>query len=141
MSVPGYKLSVEDVEAFREDGVVCLRGVFHAEAVEEIRTAVDAAMARPGPHALDFSADGSGRFFGDLFVWTRIPALRYLVVESGLGEIAGRLLGAERIQRRPRHLPRQRGKTDPSRRHRFLHRARALGPAKGALRRRPEGAI
>jgi ectoine hydroxylase-related dioxygenase (phytanoyl-CoA dioxygenase family) len=98
MTHPSYALTDAQIAAFQADGAVCLRAVFDAGEVAAIQAAVDEAMACPGPYALDFSGDGGGRFFGDVFVWTRIPALRELVVRSHLGEIAAKLMDARKVR-------------------------------------------
>ena len=115
MTESSYSLTDEQIAAFRADGALCLRGVFDAEEVSALQDAIDEAMRRPGPFAKDFSTDASGRFFGDVFVWTRIRELRALVVESRLGEIAGRLMGAERVRFLFDHLlVKEPGASDPT---------------------------
>ncbi len=55
--------SSEDIETYRRDGVVCLRGLVSAGWVERLRGAVDRVLATPAPHSkrLDDPAAG-GRF-------------------------------------------------------------------------------
>lgn len=60
-----------------------------------MREAVAAAMDAPGPNSREFGRPGEGRFFADVFVWTRQPELERVVVRSPLGEISGRLMGAK----------------------------------------------
>ncbi|MEQ8697000.1 MAG: phytanoyl-CoA dioxygenase family protein, partial [Bauldia litoralis] len=98
MTDPSYALTGAQVATFQADGAACLRAVFDAGEIAEIQAAVDEAMAHPGPHALDFSGNDEGRFFGDVFVWTRIPALREKVVNSHLGEIAAKLMDAREVR-------------------------------------------
>lgn len=83
---------------YERDGVVCLRAIFPLEWIDFLAGAVDEAMAKPGPHAEDYEAkNGSGRFFGDLELAERLPAFHRFVHESPAAEIAGRLMGASRI--------------------------------------------
>jgi hypothetical protein len=64
---------------------------FLAEAVEE-------AMASPGPNAEEYArAGGGGRFFGDLELAERLPKFRRFALESPAAEIAGRIMGATRV--------------------------------------------
>jgi len=98
MARHAYPLSNEQIEAFRADGAIRLPQVFDAAEVSALREAVGEAMRRPGPFAQDFAASGGGGFFADLFVWTRVPKLRELIVSARLGEIAGRLMGARQVR-------------------------------------------
>ena len=83
---------------YERDGVVCLRGIFPLEWIAFLSGAVDEAMANPGPHAEEYEGeDDSGRFFGDLELAERLPSFRRFVLESPAAEIAGRVMGASRI--------------------------------------------
>lgn len=85
-------------EDYEHDGVVCLRGIFPLEWIGFLAAAAEEAMANPGPHAEEYeNKNGSGRFFGDLELAGRLPSFRRFVHESPAAEIAGRLMGASRI--------------------------------------------
>jgi ectoine hydroxylase-related dioxygenase (phytanoyl-CoA dioxygenase family) len=59
---------------------------------------VEKAIASPGPHAEDYVArGGSGRFFGDIELSLRLPEFLRFVLESPAAEIAGRMMGASRV--------------------------------------------
>lgn len=92
MTRSAFRLNETDIEQFQRDGAICLRKVFDPDEVAAMQSAVAEAMAAPGPYALDFGDGKSGRFFGDVFVWTRQPALERIVVRSRLGEISGGLM-------------------------------------------------
>ena len=99
MAAPERRLPTEDeIAAYRDDGAVCLRGLF-ADWVEPLRRGVASNMAEPGPvateHRLD---DGRGRFFEDYCNWQRIPEYRDFVLDSPAAEVAARLMGARRVQ-------------------------------------------
>lgn len=82
-------------DAYERDGVVCLRGVFDAAWIEELRLGVEDAAAAPGPHAEVYTAPGEpGRFWGDLDLWQRLPRFRRFVLESPAAEIAARVMGS-----------------------------------------------
>lgn len=74
--------------AFAADGVICLRGLVDADAVELLRAATEAALA--GPAAL-FSA--SGRPLPDSFLWLTQPAVAELLLRAPIAAVAGALLG------------------------------------------------
>ena len=94
----GLPLGADAVDAFARDGAICLRGVFGTSAVAALCEAVAWSMDHPGPHAMDFAgATAEASFFGDVFVWTRHPAYRDLVINRRMAALAGELLGAERI--------------------------------------------
>lgn len=84
-------------EIYSSDGVVCLRGIFPLDWIDFMAEAVDAAMADPGPHAEEYERDGGGRFFGDLNLWKRHAEFRRFVFDSPAAEIAGRVMGATRV--------------------------------------------
>ena len=80
---------------FDRDGVVFLPGLFDAGEVEEMRAAVERAMASPGPLAADFSASpAKGKFYGEHFLWPRHEAFRRLAMHSPLPAIAAQLMGS-----------------------------------------------
>lgn len=90
-------LGQEEREAYDRDGVVLLRQAFDAGWVETLREATEQAMQAPGPHAEEYAKPGSGRFFGDLDLWTRNESFRRFVFDSPAAEIAGRAMGASRV--------------------------------------------
>ncbi len=95
---PLRTVTAAEREAYERDGVVCLRSIFPGEWLEFLASATEEAMANPGPHAEDYERDdGSGRFFGDLEMAGRLPSFRRFALESPAAEIAGRIMGATRI--------------------------------------------
>ena len=67
-------VSDEQVEAFRRDGAVCVRGAFTAEEVALVERGIERNLAEPSPRALVASRpDDPGRFFEDFCNWDRIP--------------------------------------------------------------------
>lgn len=98
MSSTSYPLTDKQISAYRQDGAICLRQVFDADEVEALRAGVDIAMSQPGPCATDFSDGKSGKFFADVFVWTRVSQLRDLALSERIGEIAGRLMDAREVR-------------------------------------------
>jgi ectoine hydroxylase-related dioxygenase (phytanoyl-CoA dioxygenase family) len=88
----------EEREAYERDGVVCLRGILPREWIAFLADAVEEAMASPGPQAEEYTPRGNaGRFFGDLELAERLPRFRRFALESPAAEIAGRTMGASRV--------------------------------------------
>ncbi|MDJ0949700.1 MAG: phytanoyl-CoA dioxygenase family protein [Alphaproteobacteria bacterium] len=87
-----------DIEAYRRDGAVCLRGAFGPRWLDVLATGVEREMANPGPIAKDYTAPGKGgRFFGSLVMWQRVPEFEDFVRNSGAAAIAGAFMGAEKV--------------------------------------------
>lgn len=95
---PLRAVTAEERETYERDGVVCLRAIFPREWLDFLVIAVDESIASPGPHAEDYErGEGSGRFFGDLEMAGRLASFRRFALESPAGQIAGRIMGATRI--------------------------------------------
>ncbi len=94
-----------DVVRFREDGAVCLRGVFGMDWIERLRRAVDADMATPGPMVRINTAQGSpGLFFVDFQLWQRHADCRAFVFDSPAAALAARLMGSKTVNWYHDHL-------------------------------------
>lgn len=85
-------ISPDTSAAFRNDGVVVLRGMF-ADWIEPLREGARANLAKPSPLHRNYSRDGA-QFFGDYCNWTAIPEFRAFVESSPAGEVARQLMGA-----------------------------------------------
>lgn len=91
-------VSATDVEAYRRDGAVALRGKLDLDWIELLREGVERNLAEPGPYAKHYTAEGRpGRFFGDYCNWARIEAYRRFAFESPAARIAGALMGSHRV--------------------------------------------
>jgi ectoine hydroxylase-related dioxygenase (phytanoyl-CoA dioxygenase family) len=98
--VADYDARPEDVETFRRDGVVRLRGVF-ADWVEPLRAGLARNLA--DPHAFAFPVESTrpgapGRFFDSYCNWQRIPEYARFVERSCAAAMAGRFMGSEVAQ-------------------------------------------
>jgi ectoine hydroxylase-related dioxygenase (phytanoyl-CoA dioxygenase family) len=90
--------STAEIESFARDGVVHLPGLLVPAMTARLGAAVDRAMARPGPMALDFNDRGTpGRFFGDMFMWRRDPDFGAAFFETEAARMAGLLMGAAHV--------------------------------------------
>jgi ectoine hydroxylase-related dioxygenase (phytanoyl-CoA dioxygenase family) len=83
---------------FARDGAVCVRGAFAQPWLAMLDEGIAENLAQPGPMAKTYTPDGKpGRFFGDYCNWQRIPGYREFLLHSPAAEIAGRLMGAEKV--------------------------------------------
>jgi len=94
---PLRRILPSECEAYGRDGVVCLKNIFPSDSFEFLAKAIEKAMRLPGIHAEEYSRSGQGRFFGDLEMALRIPEFRQFALESPAAEIAGRIMGASRV--------------------------------------------
>ncbi len=85
----------DDRARFADDGVICLRGVLDAEAVELLRRAVDDAIERPGPHGYQVANPGDpGFFFTDYNLWQRDERVRRFIEDGPVADVARSLVGS-----------------------------------------------
>jgi ectoine hydroxylase-related dioxygenase (phytanoyl-CoA dioxygenase family) len=96
----GFKraLTQDEIDTFRRDGVLYLKGVIDPAGVERMRAACDRVMAAPTPMGADLTPSGkTGKFYGDYFVWRQDPDFRALAFDSPLPDLATQLMGAHRV--------------------------------------------
>lgn len=87
-----------EIKAYGHDGVVCLRNVIPPEWIERLKEAVDADIAKPGPHVEIYTkGDDPGMFFNDFDLWRHVPTLKEFVFEGPCAKIAAQLMGSEKI--------------------------------------------
>lgn len=82
----------DQVEQFRRDGVVCLRGLFDEQQIGVVRAVVEDMLANPGPYGQTASRPGEPAFFEDFCRWHQHPQLLDVVAASGLAAACGRLM-------------------------------------------------
>ena len=88
----------EEIATYQRDGIVCLRGFFDADWVEHLREQVDADMAEPSPMRKNVDAKkGEKGFFFDTFISHHLEGFEKVVRESPGAEIAGKLMGSNKI--------------------------------------------
>eukprot|EP00873_Tetraselmis_striata_P001405 jgi/Tetstr1/421669/TSEL_012608.t1 len=80
-------------EAFREDGVVCLRGAFDAATCKLVAEGIAANMANPSELGEWIGGDKS-RFFSDLANWRQIPQFEQFARGSGAAELVRKVMGS-----------------------------------------------
>lgn len=91
-------VSEEQIEAFERDGVILLPGLLDADWVKRMQDATDRVMANPSPRGGNFNKDeGTGRFFGDLWMWKFDEDFRALAFESVLPDAAAQLMRSKKV--------------------------------------------
>lgn len=89
------RISERDIEDYRRDGVVCLRGLFARDWIERLRAALAHNMQKPGPWHRSITKPGQpGNFYYDSMMSRFDPEFRAFAHESPAAEIAGRLMEA-----------------------------------------------
>lgn len=92
------RISDADLRAYREDGVVCLRGVLDADWCKRMHDASVAIMDRPDEQTRDTKEAGGGRFYRNLWMARREPDFGALRDHSPMAELAARLMQADRVR-------------------------------------------
>jgi ectoine hydroxylase-related dioxygenase (phytanoyl-CoA dioxygenase family) len=98
--VSAYDADARDIETFKRDGVVLLRGVF-ADWVERLRAGLQRNLDNPQGFAYPCESNPQGepgRFFDSYCNWQLIPEYLTYVNESCAASIAGQFMAAQRVQ-------------------------------------------
>ncbi|MEM7288766.1 MAG: phytanoyl-CoA dioxygenase family protein [Pseudomonadota bacterium] len=91
-------ITEKQVEDFQEFGAVLLKDAF-TDHVETARQAIEENKANPSWRERTYRPDdGSAPFFQDYVVWNQFDGYRSLVKNSGMGEIAARLMRSKTAQ-------------------------------------------
>jgi ectoine hydroxylase-related dioxygenase (phytanoyl-CoA dioxygenase family) len=83
---------------FARDGAGVLRGVIPQPWIERMRAAIDGALRREGPLAVNLAPRTKGAFFNDLFLWRLNEDFRAFVFESPLPRLAADILAADEVR-------------------------------------------
>ncbi|MCY4237289.1 MAG: phytanoyl-CoA dioxygenase family protein [Rhodospirillaceae bacterium] len=85
----------QQVDEFRRDGVLLLRGIF-ADWVKDLQRGMETNIGNPSWRERSIRPeDGSSPFFQDYCNWDKIPEYRRFVTESCAAAVAGRLMGSK----------------------------------------------
>lgn len=100
---PARSITDDEIKAYEEDGVVCLRGMFDSEWSERMYAASVAFMESGEGRVrevFDEDSDGStnGRFYGNVFMCGSDENFRAFRDESPAPEIAATLMGVDKIR-------------------------------------------
>ncbi len=97
-------VDAEACRAYREDGVVFLKGLF-TDWLDCLERGVERNIAEPSALASDHrNAKGSGDFFEDYCCWQRIPEYRHFIQDSPAAAVAGALMGTRAVRIFHEHL-------------------------------------
>lgn len=89
-------LTREEILAYREDGVVCLRGLFDPGWIDALRRATDEVLA-DSRLSRRFGDVAPGRFLRTVLMWTFHPTFHAFAFRSPVGAIGGQLMGSRRV--------------------------------------------
>lgn len=96
--MPTTRLSEDDLARFREQGAIRLPAVFDRSSLSLLERGIDRNVAQPSKHHLHHTGErGRGAYRGDYWSWKWIPEYLQFVRDSGLGAIAGEVLGAAQV--------------------------------------------
>lgn len=98
-SNPIRDITESEIATYKQDGVVCLRGLVSSEWVSRLREAAERSMQQPGElHAeLAEGRKGTGRFFHDTFIWAHDDTCRDFVFNSPAGPAAARVMQSNKV--------------------------------------------
>ena len=86
----------QQIETFRKDGVVHLKGVFGREWVEKVTKGIKENLKNPSEWGKFIESEtGSGNYFVDYWNWQRIPEFKDFVFHSPAAQIASRLMDSK----------------------------------------------
>lgn len=96
---PANTISNQDVADFRNDGVVCLRGMFDADWCRVLHeAAIEAMDSGKGRVREPKLGEGQGRFYTNVYLSDFDERVRRLRDASPAPEIAARLMGADQVR-------------------------------------------
>lgn len=88
----------DEIHRFDEDGVVMLKGIFDADWIRLLDQGLTNSRRAPTDRSQTWDRDAEGReMFYDSQAWTRVPEYRRFITESPCAELAGRIMGSERV--------------------------------------------
>src|SRR5215218_10331188 len=97
--------TADDVETFRADGAVVLRGLLTDEEVATLARGVDRNLAALSPLGMNATEPGKpGAFVEDFRNWQRIGEYEEVIRGSALGAAAGALMGSKEVRLFHDHL-------------------------------------
>ena len=91
------QITNEDIRAYQEEGIVCLRQAFSPEEVAFLRDVAERDLASPSKMGSDATRNGTGRFFSDTFVWQHISDLKSFVTDSSAADFARSLMKTKKV--------------------------------------------
>jgi ectoine hydroxylase-related dioxygenase (phytanoyl-CoA dioxygenase family) len=94
-----------DVDAFRRDGAIAVRGLLTVEEVATLERGVERNLADLSPLAINATEPGRpGAFIEDFCRWQEIPEYEAVIRASRIGEVSAALMGARQVRLFHDHL-------------------------------------
>jgi ectoine hydroxylase-related dioxygenase (phytanoyl-CoA dioxygenase family) len=91
-------IGTDDIQAYAEDGVVCLRQVISADWIEELRAGIARNMAAPSERGRLWNRSDDGEMtFYDSQYWREIDEYRSFVFASPMAQLAGEVMGCSAV--------------------------------------------
>ncbi|MHC5828779.1 MAG: phytanoyl-CoA dioxygenase family protein, partial [Nostoc sp.] len=97
LKVDTSKISLQQVEAFDRDGVICVKNVLDDIWVKRMQTAVDKNILIPGPLEIKGIPRSEGHVEHASSLWLTDPDFRALAFESPLAAIAAQVLKSKKL--------------------------------------------
>ena len=92
----GNMVTEADVETFQRDGAAVLRSALSSDWIESLRDGVEHNRTNPSPWSHRYTnPDESVGFWSDYVTWRHVPEYRRVVFDSGLGDVASRLMQSQ----------------------------------------------
>lgn len=93
------RLTTEQIDAFRRDGAICVRGALSTSELELLAAGIDENLSHPSPRAkVASSKTDPGYFIEDFCNWDENERYRRFIFDSPLGSIAGQLTGSRTVR-------------------------------------------
>lgn len=94
-----HPITEDEIQAFEEDGAVCIRGQFDQEWVDKMREACLASVAEPETKMTKFKApEGTGRMATLSHMSRKNPVFMEYALNSPAAEISARLMRLEEVR-------------------------------------------
>jgi ectoine hydroxylase-related dioxygenase (phytanoyl-CoA dioxygenase family) len=91
--LPARAMTVEEIESYRRDGVVCLRQIYSPAWVSHLTGAIEDICAKPSP----FGGKPSQRFRQDPFTWMLSDAIRDFVLRAPTAHLMQQAFGSKKV--------------------------------------------
>lgn len=91
-----FKVKDNAVMRYREDGVICLRGLFSEYWIDKVREGIRKVLLQPSEYSETLrSIDGKGIYFNDYLRWRQVDEFAEYVRDSPAASIAATLLSVK----------------------------------------------
>jgi len=89
-------ITLQEIEDFEKDGVVCLRGLFSTNWLTRLAEGVEKNFNDPGPFNTVYTdSDSPGGFYDDYCNWQRVDEYQDFIRQSPAAEIAAALMQSD----------------------------------------------